>query len=243
MKNFVIGFIVMYSSLFAVDVRVTLPSNAYKYYPIVTDEVYDYGLGLIEPWYIGSLIEVESCIHLNHSKCWNPVVQYKTAREHAKGLGQFTIAYNKDGSVRFDALVDLKRAYPFQLSKLTWDNILVKPELQIRAIVLKQVQNIKSLPNHILKLDKVLLADSAYNGGIGSMNKDRMVCGLAKNCDPNIWFKNVESTCTKNTKLKIGGRTMCEINRDHVKDVYNRAPKYEKLTPFKIDAPLSFGEF
>ena len=60
----------------------------------------------------------------------------KTDREEGAGLGQITRAYNKDGSLRFDKVSELRSQYKQQLKEMSWKNIYTRPDLQIRSIVL-----------------------------------------------------------------------------------------------------------
>lgn len=183
--------------------------------------------------YFGALIEHESCITLTHSRCWSPTAQLLTKwpngkiREQGVGLGQITRAYRESGAVRLDVLTDLRKRYPKQLSTLTWYNIKEKPKLQIAAITLLWLDNYNRLPNHISELDKIAFSDSAYNGGYGYVVKDRKLCGLKANCDPSLWFDNVEKINSRGSKTLYGNRTANQINRDHVRDVlFSRWGKY-----------------
>lgn len=75
--------------------------------------------------------------------------------------------------------------------------------------------------------NSIAFADASYNGGIGGLDKERRACNIASNCNPNIWFGNVERFCMKSKVALYGNRSACDINRHHVKDVLIiRAPKY-----------------
>ncbi len=73
-------------------------------------------------------------------------------------------------------------------------------------------------------------ADAAYNGGMNGVQSDRRACGLKQGCDPQQWFGNVESTCTKSRAALYGKRSACDINRQHVQAVMQlRSAKYRPL--------------
>ena len=76
--------------------------------------------------------------------------------------------------------------------------------------------------------NRLQMADASYNGGLAGLNKERIACGLAKNCNPKIWKGNVESYCLKSKKPIYGVRSACEINRDHVNLTFNLMPKYNR---------------
>jgi len=212
----------------AANVRTYIPINAKPLLPILVKEQKLYFSDLPTPWYLGGLIEQESCISLTHSRCWSPTSQLKTSRELGIGLGQITISYAANGKVRGDNLADLRQRHYSELKEMSWSNIKQRTDLQIRSIILMTRDNYKKLYNVPSTDERINFADAAYNGGMGGLNKDRRLCGLTKNCNPQIWFKNVEITCAKSKKAIYGNRNACMINREHVYNVrYLRMNKYE----------------
>lgn len=178
------------------------------------------------PPYFGGLIEHESCISLTHSKCWNPKSQLKTKREEGGGLPQLTRAYNSDGSLRFDTLTNLVKSYPRELKGLSWNTVYDRPDLQIRAMLLLWKSNYRLFNNKGIDYwDVVAMSDASYNAGYGNVYKDMQVCKMKANCNPKIWFGNVNTTCTRN-KIIYGDRSACDIMKHHVDDVLNN--KLEK---------------
>lgn len=182
-----------------------------------------------KPAYLASLIEHESCLSLKHPRCWNPQSRLRSAREEGAGLGQLTRAFNQNGSIRFDALSELKGQHPQLLRDLSWSTIYSRPDLQIRATVLKMQDNYKTFPTST-PFEAYAFSDAAYNGGLGGVNMERRACKLTRDCDPNRWFDHVERLCLKSKVALYGQRSACDINRYHVRDVMlTRATKYEKL--------------
>jgi hypothetical protein len=211
----------------AQDVKTYIPPKAYQYSQIVKEEVNTYFHDIPTPYYIPALIEHESCISLKHSRCWSPTSQLLSKRERGAGLGQLTVAYNEDGSVRFDALSDMVKLHRRELKDLTWNNILVRPDLQIRALTLMTKDNYSKLYTVPDDKERLNFADAAYNGGLSGVLKERMACHLAQDCNSDIWFNNVERYCLKSKKPLYGNRSACDINRHHVRDVIlTREPKY-----------------
>lgn len=206
-----------------------IPPQAFTFRNIIKKELNMYFPDLYNYNYIPSLIEHESCISLKHKKCWNSMSRLKTAREEGAGLGQITRTFNKDGSIRFDMLSEMAKRYKTELKEAKWETIYQRPDIQIRIIILMLRDDYKKLyaiknPEH-----RMHMVDAAYNGGLDGVLKERRACGLAKNCNPNIWFNNVEKICLKSKKALYGTRSACDINRHHVKDVfYNNMPKYNK---------------
>lgn len=185
--------------------------------------------GTPKAWALASLIEHESCVSLKHSRCWNPKSRLKSAREEGAGLGQITRAYTQTGSIRFDALEEMRQKH-IDLRELTWANVYSRPDLQIRAVVLKMRDNYQYYIKYADTDNTLAFADAAYNGGIGGLNNERRACYISKNCDSTKWFGNVEKFCLKSKVVLYGNRSACDINRHHVKDVLIiRAPKYKNL--------------
>jgi hypothetical protein len=177
---------------------------------------------------LGSLIEHESCISLTHPRCWSPTSRLKSQREEGAGLGQLTRAWRSDGTLRFDALKEIRSTHPKELYELSWDNIYTRPDLQIRALVLKSRDNYNYYrPYSNNDLEALAFADAAYNGGVGGLDAERRACKLAPGCDHTKWFGNVELYCLKSKVALYGNRSACDINRYHVKDVLlTRINKY-----------------
>ena len=144
---------------------------------------------------------------------------------------QITRAYRADGSLRFDALAELRAKYRSELYQLNWYNIYSRPDLQMRAGILKLKENYEIFkPYAANTLEALAFADAAYNGGITGVNNERRACMLTKGCDPSKWFGHTEKLCLKSKVALYGNRSACDINRHHVKDVLLiRSDKYSLL--------------
>jgi len=208
-----------------------VPNKAYTYMPILSKQLNELLPSFPYPHYFGGLIEHESCISLTHSRCWSPKSKLKTTREEGAGLGQLTRAFNKDGSLRFDALKESKKLDPRGLRELSWDTVYDRPDLQLRVIVLMIRQTWNRLTALVPEeYSRLAMVDAAYNGGLGGLLNERRACALKDNCDPDQWFSHVENTCLKSKKALYGNRNACDINRHHVKDVLKvRMIKYKEL--------------
>lgn len=212
-----------------VNVNTYIPPQAFTLKPIIKKELDNNFPEIPNYNYVPSLAEQESCISLTHSKCWNTHSELKTSREQGLGIWQLTRAYNKDGSVRFDTLKDMRNKYKTELKDLSWDTFRDRPDLQVRTMTLMIRDDYRALYNIQDPFQRLAMTDSAYNGGRGGVYKDRRECSLSKYCDSNIWFDNVEKHCTKSKVALYGKRSACDINREHTKYVMKiRLPKYDK---------------
>jgi hypothetical protein len=129
--------LVVTSSAKAQDVRTYIPANAQALLPQLRAVQAAYWPEHPMPSYFGALIEQESCISLTHSRCWNSRAQLKTAREEGAGLGQFTRAYDSAGSLRFDAIAEVRALDPNGLAEFTWASVYQRADLSMRAILVK----------------------------------------------------------------------------------------------------------
>lgn len=217
----------------AQNVKTYIPPQAFEHRETIRSELDRYFSEIPDYNYVPALIEHESCLSLRHSKCWNSKSELKTSRERGVGLGQVTVAYREDGSVRFDTLTNLKNLHKQDLKEASWSTIKNRPDIQIRMIVLLLKGDHKKLYNVPDSTNRLHMTDSAYNGGVGDVLKSRRACGMAKGCNPNVWFDNVETYNVKSNRILYGNRSAKMINNYHVRDVFfTRLPKY-KLQYFK----------
>ena len=213
------------------SVRTHIPPQAFQYFPLIVKESNLHTPDIYHPAFYGALIEHESCLNLKHKRCWNPSSELLNSREQGVGFFQLTRTWNQDGTVRFDTLSDLRKQYMSDLRELSWLNVKQRPDLQIRSGILLTKNTIKALSQVKDPLERLYMVDTAHNMGIGRIAKDRRACGLAAGCNPQIWRNNVEKYCTASRKPmpQYGGRSPCDIGRNHSKDVIEvRLPKYRK---------------
>ena len=205
-----------------------IPTGARQYAPMLVDRQRVIWPGAFEPWTLGGLVEQESCISLQHSKCWNPRAELKTSREYGVGLGQITVAYNADGSQRFNKFEELKREYA-SLHAWRWEN-RYDPSYQLTAIVELTRALWGKMPPAIDATNRWAFTLSSYNGGAGALLQDRRLCANTAGCDTRRWFNNVETTSLKSRvpQPAYGGRSWFSINREYVRNVVIiRRPKYK----------------
>lgn len=203
-----------------------LPTGFYKYGPVLKAEQERHWVSHPEAYDLAGLVEQEECASPKSVKCWNQTTSLKTSREEGASFGQITRAYRADGSLRFDSLASMRTQYRNELGEWSWSNVYTRPELAMRAIVLMSrdaAAPFRAAP------DMLKFGDSAYNGGPNDVKKARRACALTKGCDPGKWFGNVELHCMKSRQPIYGGRSACDINLEHVRNVFlERSKKYEK---------------
>ena len=193
----------------------TLPPGFATYGPILKAEQRAHWPDHPDPAALAALVEQESCA--SRAACWNPGARLKTSREEGVGMGQITRAYRADGSLRFDALAGLRDQYGADLSGLSWDTVYSRPDLHLRAVVLMSRDAARPFRGSTGWLH---FGDAGYNGGVAGVQKERRACKLSAGCDPARWFGHVEAHCLKSRQPLYGGRSACDINREHVRNVF-----------------------
>lgn len=180
-----------------------------------------------EPWFLAGQIEQESCITLKHPRCWNPRVELKTPREYGFGLGQITIAYRSDGSVRFNKWAELRARYP-SLRRWAWED-RYDPAYQMTALVEMDKGLCRMFFAAASQRDMLGFCLSAYNGGEGAVRQDQILCSNTPGCEKARWFGHVEKHSMKARVPFAGyGKSPFEINREYPKVILDvRRAKYQ----------------
>ncbi len=194
-----------------------LPLGFHKYGPALRAEQLRHWPGHSDPVLLAALVEQESCVSIKSSRCWNPGARLKSVHEEGAGMGQITRAYRKDGTVRFDSLAGMRKQYGAEMGEWSWDNVYTRPDLQLRAIVLMSrdaARAFRPAP------DALHFGDAGYNGGVGGVQKERRACQITYGCDAGRWFGHVERHCLKSRQPLYGTRSACDINREHVRNVF-----------------------
>ncbi len=182
--------------------------------PVLLAELATIWPGLATRSLVGAQIEQETCITLEHPKCWNPRAELKTSREYGFGLGQATV------TDRFNTWQDLRDRYSRELAGWTWENRF-DARYQLRAVVLMD----RSLFDRCVPLtgstrDAAACMASSYNGGLAGFTRDRALCGHTPGCDPQRWDGNVALTSYKaRTAIAGYGHSFFDVNRTYVRNV------------------------
>lgn len=212
----------------------SVPDGAKAYLPALVLTQRELWPDAPQPYFLAGQIEQESCITLKHARCWNPRAELNTKRENGIGIGQFTRAYNADGSIRFDVIDDLSKQHP-ELYGWSWET-RYNASYQLKAIVLMDRGIWRRIRGAQSDTDRLAFTLSAYNGGEGGLRQDRRLCANTVGCDQGRWKHNVEATSLKARAPKPGyGKSFFQINREYVGSILDmRAPKYK---PYFEDSP------
>lgn len=202
-----------------------IPPLAIEYMPILSQEIDKHWPVLTPKSLLAAQVEQESCVSIKSKKCWNTRAELKTDREYGFGLGQITI------TKRFNVFEEMKAADK-SLADWKWENRF-DPRYQLRAIVIKNRNNFKSLRWGADLREQLALTFSAYNGGLGGVLKDRTLCTRTSGCDPSKWYGNIALHSFKSkTAVKGYGKSFYAINREYVNQIMDLRPRRAKYIPY-----------
>lgn len=208
----------------------TIPAQAHQYLPILKDMRVKHWPTHLMPEVLAGQIEHESGCPSMPKKCWNPKARLKSAREEGAGFPQITKAYRADGTLRFDALAEIKAQHPDELLALHWGNVYVRPELQLLVVVLKNRDNWGTFRSIKDPEQRLLFAIKSYNRGIGGVMAEIKKCKATQGCNPQRFTGHVGNICTASWKPIYGAQSPCSISLKYVADVVvHRSPKYRGL--------------
>lgn len=198
----------------------SIPTRATQYLPILIEESNTVWPNTHYDHYFAGQVEQETCPSLKSSKCWNPRTELKTSREYGFGLGQLTI------TPKFNNFKEVTTKYKSLKSWKYEDRY--NPRMQLRAMLLMDRTNYNAISSPYDE-ERLAMAFSAYNGGLGGLLKDRQLCRYQKNCDQNKWFGHVEKYSSKSKKKTSEyAKSFFEINREYVSNIMKvRSSKYD----------------
>lgn len=200
-----------------------LPGDAAKLLPVLENEISIYWPDVTPRAFPAMIIDQESN--------WKSKATLKTSRELGCGLGQFTIAYDAKGNVRFDALTETKQ---LSSSLKNWDwRDCYNAQYQMRAVILKLKVN-ERFCRPLMRDNREIKAcmGGGYNGGNGSVTKRIRMCRMEKGCQPDVWFDNLNRQCAMSNVKQAGyGESFCEINSKYPGRVEARQKKFMGVWP------------
>lgn len=196
-----------------------LPGDSAALLPLLKQEINTYWPAIPIREFPAGVIDQESN--------WKIKATLKTSREYGCGLGQFTRAYNANGSIRFDAVAETKL---LDKSLANWNfSNCYETTYQLRAVVLKLKQLNRYCSTVMADDVNALKCDGAgYNGGAGSVAKRIRLCSARGDCDPSVWEGNLDQQCPQsNAKVAGYGESFCMINSKYPGRVFSRMPKFK----------------
>lgn len=210
----------------SVAIAQKLPGDAAQYLPVLDNEITTYWHDLESRSWLATIPDQEAG--------WKLKATLKTSRELGCGLGQFTIAYDANGAVRFDALEETKRLDP-SLRDWNWKDCY-NAQYQLRGLTLKMRANHRNCSAVFNSPREQFACDGAsYNGGFGSVTKRIRLCRMDVKCDPTQWYGHLDTKCAQSTTKVAGyGESFCEINAKYPMRVEQRQSKFLPVWPGEV---------
>lgn len=196
-----------------------LPGDSALLLPILKSEIDTYWPDIYLREFPAGVIDQESN--------WKMKAALRTSREFGCGLAQFTIAYNANGSVRFNALEETK-ALDKSLSGWTLKDCY-NERYQLRAVTLKLKLHAKQCDSMMIdSVNALKCAGGMYNGGAGSVAKRQRLCRAKAGCDFKVWDNHLDKQCPQsNAKVEGYGESFCQINSKYPGRVFQRMIKFK----------------
>jgi hypothetical protein len=214
--------------VYVANANAAVPEKAKPYKDAVITSIKKMDFPKEYPQSIPGQIEQETCISLKGRSCWNSHAELKTSREYGFGLGQLTVAYNKDMTERFNTFKEIKANKAFK--NWEWSDRF-NASYQIEAIIYKDMLAFRAITWKMdTYFEKLAITFAMYNGGIGSIIRDRALCNQTKDCDSSKWFGNIEKTSFKSRVIAKGyGKSFYDINREYPRNIlFIRMKRYEE---------------
>lgn len=166
---------------------------------------------------------------IEQESLWKVKAELKTTREYGMGLSQITIAYNKDGTERFNNFINATNKYK-ELKNWKWEDRFNSKYHMIFSVL--EDKALFKINSRLFKKNTDIWAGSlvSYNAGYGTVLKRRALCKVTNNCDYNKWFDGLDSVAMKFEKRKLYGRSLAEMRNEYpYKIIYIRSKKYVGL--------------
>ena len=213
----------------------TLPGRSPQYLPLLDTLLAQMWPDLQLRSMVAAQIEQETCVSLKSKTCWNPRTEFRTSREYGFGLGQFTVVYNPDGSVKSSAFEELKKLGG-KLAAWKFEDRF-DPEMQLRAMILtEKLQYYMVQFGTASDVDRLAFTLAAYNGGLGGIMQDRRLCRKPA-CDDTKWFGHVAVNSRKARRPILGYRaSFYDTNRCYPRYILmDRRPTYAPYLSGALD--------
>jgi len=160
---------------------------------------------------------------------WKERAEFETSREYGFGFSQCTIAFYKNGKVRFNNFLNAKRKYPIQLNGWTWEDRFNATYNLTYSVLTDHSNFIMVKP--LFKNDKERWAGTlvSYNAGYGAITTRRSICKLTEGCDYLLWFGGLDSVRSKTEENILYGKPLWLERNNYPVLVFNKSYKYQKF--------------
>lgn len=212
-----------------------LPQHAIENLPILYKTIDKYWDSLQEKYYLAAQIQKETCQTLKSPTCWTEKAELKTYNskgcliEYGFGFGQTTITRStKTCNIRYNNF-DYIKSLNSDLKDWSFQDRYNK-QYQMTAFVSYDKILYTNWNGKAINGDnQIAFMLSSYNGGSYGLAQDIEYCKSIENCNPKIWWGNVERYSLKSKSNSNYKNSPFSINRQYVSDIMkNISPKYKE---------------
>lgn len=161
---------------------------------------------------------------IEQESSWNVRAHLHTSREDGYGLGQITIAYDKNHKVRFD---NFKNAVAYSALKgWNYKDDPYNPKNQLTFAILQNRSNfiqVRKLFLNETEATKGMLV--SYNAGFGRVLKRRQAA-ITRKYTYNVWTGGLEDVHDKGEEAILYGRPLYKAVNEYPKKIFSRSEKY-----------------
>lgn len=198
-----------------------IPAQAKELLPLLASVVQAQWPACPEPWVIAGKIEQESN--------WRIRAELKTSREYGFGLGQITIAYNADGTERFNNFTEALRV-TMMTKTITWSTRF-DPRFQLTYSVLSDRSNFAAastfFDDDASRTAGMLVA---YNAGLGGLVRRKAAAVERGIAVPRKWFGGLSEIHARSEERLLYGKPLWQRINEYPALILNvRAPKYKAV--------------
>ncbi len=228
MKRLFHAFIVVGVLAFSSSaLEASISPQAMELLPLLAKTIKAQWVNCPQPWILAGKIEQESS--------WKTRAELKTKREYGFGLGQITIAYNTDGSERFNNFIQALKVTMME-NQITWEKRF-DPKFQLTYAVLSSRSNYcavsKFFDDDESKTAGMLVA---YNAGLGRIVQRKAEAVRRGVEPPRFWFNGgLEDIHSRAEERALYGKPLYRrINEYPRLIMFVRAPKYRLIIMYEL---------
>lgn len=156
---------------------------------------------------------------------WNAKATLKTSRELGRGLGQITIAYDKNGNERFN---NFKNGLD-PLKSWDWKNDPYNERYQLTYLVLQLKSNYNTIRPHMINNDEAIRSTLvSYNAGYGRWLSRRKYAVIQKH-DKTKWNNGLDISYGSNELTLLYDRPLWKAVNEYPIVIFKKSEKYKSL--------------
>lgn len=168
---------------------------------------------------------------IEQESLWKQFAELKTSREHGRCFSQMTIAYNKDGTVRFNKFIEARQRYK-ELRGWDWQNDPFNAQYHLLFVTLEDHRNFLAFNDTFsTDMDRWAATLVCYNAGCTTVRSRWSVCEKTPGCDSSRWFGGLDSVASvSEAKALLYGRPLAaERNKYPRLIIFTRSLKYKQF--------------